>query len=77
MIDIVPPSNLNGFVLFGVHGSKRLQSACLRIAQIDVSVYKDDDSFFNEMTVQYKKLRGFLRLVFSIWVFHTCEFIMV
>ncbi|CAD6590990.1 MAG: hypothetical protein ASARMPREDX12_004879 [Alectoria sarmentosa] len=72
MIDIVPPSDLNGFVLFGVHGSKRLQSACLRIAQIDVSVYKDDDSFFNEMTVQYKKLRGFLRLVFSIWVFHTC-----
>ena len=76
-VDIVPPSRLTGFVLFGVHGSKRLQSACLRLAQIDVTVYKDDDSFFDEMTVQYKKLRGFVRLVFSIWVFHTCEFIMV
>ena len=76
-VDIVPPSRLTGFVLFGVHGSKRLQSACLRLAQIDVAVYKDDDSFFDEMTVQYKRLRGFIRRVFSIWVFHTCEFIMV
>ena len=76
-VEIVPLSNLTGFVLFGVHGSKRLQSACLRLAQIDVAVYKDDDSFFDEMTVQYRKLRGFLRRVFSIWVFQTCEFIMV
>lgn len=76
-IDIVPESNLTGFVLFGVHGSKRLQNASLRLAQIDVALYKDDDSFFDEMAVQYKKLRGFLRWIFSIWVFHTCEFIMV
>lgn len=69
----MPPSNLTGFVLFGVHGSKRLQSACLRLAQIDVSIYKDDDSFFDEMTVQYKKLHGFIRWVLSIWVFSTCE----
>ena len=76
-VEIMPLSNLTGFVLFGVHGSKRLQNACLRLAQIDVTVYKDDDSFFDEMTVQYRKLRGFLRRVFSIWVFQTCEFIMV
>ncbi len=76
-VDIVPPSNLTGFVIFGVHGSKRLQSACLRLAQIDVVVYNDDDSFFDEMALQYKKLRGFLRRVFSVWVFHTCEFMMV
>ena len=76
-VEIVPRSKLTGFVLFGVHGSKRLQNACLRLAQIDVAVCKDDDSFFDEMTVQYKKLRGFLRLVLSIWVFQTCEFIMV
>ena len=76
-VEIVPPSNLTGFVLFGVHGSKRLQNACVRLAQIDVAVYKDDDSFFDEMTVQYRKLRGLLRRVFSIWVFQTCEFIMV
>ena len=76
-VDIVPLSNLTGFVLFGVHGSKRLQNACLRLAQIDVAVYNNDDSFFDEMTVQYGKLRGFLRRVFSIWIFETCEFIMV
>ena len=76
-VDIVPPSRMTGFVLYGVHGSKRLQSACLRLAQIDVAVCKDDDSFFYEMTVQYKRLRGFIRRVFSIWVFHTCEFMMV
>ena len=76
-VDIVPPSKLTGFVLFGVYGSKRLQSACLRLAQIDVVVHNDDDSFFDEMVVQYQKLRGFFRRVFSIWVFHTCDFIMV
>ena len=76
-VEIVPPSSLTGFVLFGVHGSRRLQNAFLRLAQIDVAVYKDDDSFFDEMTVQYRKLRGFLRRFSSIWVFQTCEFIMV
>ena len=76
-IDIVLPSDLTGFVLFAVHGSRRLQSAYLRLAQIDVTVFKDDDSFFDEMIVQYNKLRGFLRRTFSFWVFHTCEFVMV
>ena len=77
VVNIVPPSVLKGFVLFGVQGSKRLQSACLRLAQIDIEVHKDDDSFFDEMIVQYKRLRGYLRWIFSIWVFHTCDFIMV
>lgn len=76
-VDIIPPSSLVGFVLFGVHGSKRLHNASLRLAQINVAAYKDDDSFFEEMNVQYQTLRGFLRRVFSIWIFHTCEFIMV
>lgn len=76
-VEIIPSSNMTGFVLFGVYGSKRLQSAGLRLAQINVAVYRDDDSFFDEMTVQYRKLRGFFRRIFSIWLFHTCEFIMV
>ena len=76
-VNIVPPSLLTGFVLFGVQGSKRLQSACLRLAQINIEVHKDDDSFFDEMIVQYKRLRGHLRWMFSIWVFHTCDFVMV
>ena len=77
VVDIVPPSILKGYVLFGVLGSKRLQSARLRLAQIDVEVFKDDDSFFDEMTVQYRKLRGYVRWILSMWQFHTCEFVMV
>ena len=76
VVDIVPPSSFTGFVLFGVHGSQRLQGAYLRLAQIEVSD-KDDDEFFDQMIVEFKRLRGFLRRTFSIWVFHTCEFIMV
>lgn len=76
-VNIVPPSKLKGYVLFGVQGSKRLQSSKTRLTQIDLNVCKDDDSFFDEMKVQYKELRGYLRWLFSIWVFYTCEFIMV
>lgn len=76
VVDIVPSSSFTGFVLFGVHGSQRLQSAYLRLAQIEVSD-KDDDEFFDEMIVEFRRLRGFIRRTFSIWVFHTCEFIMV
>ena len=76
VVDIVPPSSFTGFVLFGVHGSQRLQSAYLRLAQIEVSD-KDDDEFFDQIIVEFRRLRGFLRRTFSIWVFHTCEFIMV
>lgn len=76
-VNIIPPSKLNGYVLFGVQGSKRLRSSKTRLTQIDLNVCKDDDSFFDEMKAQYKELRGYLRWIFSIWVFHTCEFIMV
>ncbi|MCJ1358617.1 MAG: hypothetical protein MMC33_008617 [Icmadophila ericetorum] len=48
-LDILPPSGLSGFVLFGVQGSTRLRSVRTRLAQIDVELYKDDDSFFDEM----------------------------
>ena len=75
-VDIVPPSNFAGFILFGVHGSQRLQSAYLRLAHIDV-FDKDDDGFFDQMIVEFRRLRGFFRRTFSIWVFHTCEFITV
>lgn len=76
-VDIVPASGLRGFVLFGVSGSRRLQSARLRLAQIDVEEFKDDDAFFEEMVIQYKKLRGYFRWILSIWQFHTCELVMV
>ena len=75
-IDIVPPSNFTGFILFGVYGSQRLQSANLRLAQIDV-FGKDDDGFFDQMIVEFRRLRGLFRRTFSIWIFHTCEFVMV
>ncbi|KAK3171634.1 hypothetical protein OEA41_003718 [Lepraria neglecta] len=75
-VDIVRPSTLRGFILFGVLGAKRLRNARLRLAQIDVAIFIDDDSFFDEMMVQYKKLRGYMRWIFSIWQFRTCEFVM-
>ncbi|MCJ1460740.1 hypothetical protein MMC28_011122 [Mycoblastus sanguinarius] len=75
VLDIMPPSRLKGFVLFGVQGSKRLRSARTYLAQIDVAVFKDDDSFFDELGVQYKSLRGYFRWIFSIWEFYTCEFV--
>ena len=76
-LNIVPPSQLKGFVLFGVHGSKRLRRGKTRMAQIDVETHTDDDSFFDELVVQYKALRGYMRWIFSIWCFRTCEFVMV
>jgi len=44
-VDFVPVSKMAGFVLFGMSVSRRLQSARLHLAQIDVEVFKDDDSF--------------------------------
>ena len=74
-MDITPPSKLEGYVLFGVQGSKRLRPVKTRLTQIDVGVYQDDDRFFDELVVQYMKLRGYLRWIFSIWAFRSCEFI--
>ena len=76
-LDMIPPSHLKGFVLFGVHGSKRLRRGKIRMAQIDVDIHKDDDSFFDEMILQYKNLRGYMRRIFSIWCFRTCELVKV
>lgn len=76
-VSIVPESRLKGFLLFGIHGSKRLQPGKIRLAQIDVEVHRDDDSFFDEIVMQYKKMRGYMRWIFSIWCFRTCEFIVV
>jgi len=76
-LNITPPSSLTGYILFGVLGSTRLRSARLHLAQIDVQKVKDDDGFFDEMTAQYKILRGPLLRLFSIWQFHTCDFILV
>ncbi|KAL6722351.1 hypothetical protein ACLMJK_001458 [Lecanora helva] len=75
VVDIEPPRQLKGFVLFGVLGARRLHAAKTRLAQIDVEAFSDDDSFFDELYVQYKRLRGFFRWTFSIWQFRTCEFI--
>ena len=76
-ISIVPRSRMKGFVLFAVYGGRRLLGGRLRLAQIDVRKYPDDDKFFTEVAVQYKNLRGFFRWHFSIWKFHTCIFSMV
>ena len=76
-LNIVPKSHLKGLVLFGVHGSKRLRRGKIRMAQVDLEIHKDDDSFFDEITAQYRNLRGYMRWIFSIWCFRTCELIKV
>ena len=76
-VDIIPQNKMRGYVLFGVQGSRRLQSPRTQLTHIDVETCKDDDSFFDELRIQYKTLRGYTRWIFSIWVFRTCEFIMV
>ncbi len=72
-VDIVPVSRIAGFVLFGMSGSRRLQIARLRLAQIAVEEFEDDDSFFDELINQYRKSRRYFRWTLSIWYFHTCE----
>lgn len=73
-VSIVPQSRMKGFVLFAVYGGQRLRPGRLGLAQIDIRRYSDDDSFFTEMAVQYKRLRGFFRWHFSIYKFHACSF---
>lgn len=65
-VSINPSSRLSGFVLYGVQGSKRLHPARTRMAQIDTRIHKDDDSFFDEMAIEYKRLHGGVRYLFSI-----------
>jgi len=76
-VSVVPHSKMKGFVLFAVDGAKRLQSGRLRLSHVNVGIHADDDSFFRQMAVQYKLLRGFFRWHFSIWKFQACKFVMV
>ena len=76
-IEINALGKIKGFVLLGVKGAKRLRGARTRLAQIDTETYKDDDSFFDEMAVQFKKLRGCMRYFFSIWAFGSCQLVVV
>jgi hypothetical protein len=68
---------MEGFILFAVYGAPRLQSGRLRLAQIDIKKHAHDDSFFDEMAVQFKRLRGLFRWYLSIWIFQACTFSMV
>lgn len=76
-VNINPSSRIDGFVLFGVKGSRRLHPARTRLAQIDTRIHKDDDSFFDEMAVVFKRLRGGVRYLFSIWAFGSCQTVVV
>ncbi len=76
-LDIIPPSTLTGYVLFAVQGSRRLQKARTRLAQINIEDFNSDDKFFDEMRLQFRRLRGSIRSIFSLWKFYTCEFVIV
>jgi hypothetical protein len=58
----------NKYVLLGVASGDEL-----KLAQIDVKTYKDDQ-FFTELKEEYRQLRGPLRCWLSIWCYSHCDF---
>ncbi|KFY68064.1 hypothetical protein V496_01311 [Pseudogymnoascus sp. VKM F-4515 (FW-2607)] len=68
----IPIASINElFVFFTVQGSRRT----LELAQIKVGQQVDDGAFFEEVRIQYKKKRGFLRYWLSVWQLKDCELI--
>jgi hypothetical protein len=65
---------MEGFVLFSAEGAPHLQSSRLRLTQIDTKEFSHDDTFFDEMVIQCRNLRGWLRWYLSPWVFETGRF---
>ena len=61
------------FILFGVQGPRRT----LELDQIDCESCSSDQKFFRELRQRYPKLRGYLRWIFSVWRFRTCDFVKV
>ena len=61
------------FILFGVQGPRRTPE----LDQIDYGSCSSDREFFHELHQRYPKLRGYLRWIFSVWRFRTCEFVKV
>ena len=60
-------------VLFAVQGARRT----LELAHINVDQKVDDEAFFHNIRIRYKKKRGFLRYWLSIWQLNDCEMAMV
>ena len=70
----IPIASINElFVFFTVQGSRRT----LELAQIKVGQQVDDGAFFEEVRIQYKKKRGFLRYWLSVWQLKDCELVKV
>ncbi|OAL38123.1 hypothetical protein AYO20_02575 [Fonsecaea nubica] len=59
------------FVVFGVHGKRRT----LDIVHINTTKDNDDMKFLDTLLASYRALRGRMRLWFSIWQLHHCEFV--
>ena len=76
-MDINEAGRLKGVILFAARGAQRLRAARIRLAQINSEVYTDDDSFFDEVVVQFRRLRGWMRYLFSIYTFESCQLVVV
>ncbi|KIW79955.1 hypothetical protein Z517_06570 [Fonsecaea pedrosoi CBS 271.37] len=59
------------FVVFGIHGKRRT----LDIVHINTTKDNDDVKFLDTLFTSYRALRGRMRLWFSIWQLHHCEFV--
>ena len=67
------PQTQQLFIFFGVKGTRRT----LELAQIDAVEYREDKLLFSEMKIAYRKFRGHLRYVFSVWRLSHCDFVKV
>jgi hypothetical protein len=61
------------YVLFAVQGARHT----LELAQIHISSNTDDGTFFGELKLKYRELRGFWRYWLSIWQMRYCDFVKV
>ncbi|KAH0841887.1 hypothetical protein FOPE_06628 [Fonsecaea pedrosoi] len=59
------------FIVFGVYGKRRT----LDIVHINTTKDNDDVKFLDTLLTSYRALRGRMRLWFSIWQLHHCEFV--
>jgi hypothetical protein len=72
-VDLSTETENELFVLFGVQGARKT----LELAQIDVTKYVEDISFFRDLRREYRQLRGFWRYWLSIWQLKYCDFVKV
>lgn len=57
------------WILFGVQGSR----LSVELEHIEIDEYVNDSSFFRALRQHYRKHRGILKLMFSVWRLGYCD----